>query len=190
MNITKLGTEDLKKKIASGKYEGQELEDMKAALLKREEKAKKSNKAEISSTPAVVEEKAPVVEQAEEAAPVPAAKPKKDRKPKVDKTEPTSDAPADPAVPAPAERPGSRREYLRSIITPTDDSRTAAVTWSEASKLVLEKFPNSERKQPLYTSEWDYMIKKLIGEGVIDSAKVAVHTPAIPTPPVAEASAE
>jgi hypothetical protein len=153
LDLSKLGTPQLRKQIESGRYTGETLEQMKTLLKKRDSKKgatapKKDAKAAKKETP-------------KKAAPAKkAAKKETAKKPAGEKKAKT------PRV----EDPNSIRAFLRKIITPKKGT-IAAVTFSEAKALVAVQFKDRKRAQALYTSEFDDAVKKLIAAKVITERK-------------------
>lgn len=152
LNLSKIGTGDLEKKIASGKYAGETLTEMKALLKKRQSAlaSKRAADKKAEAPKKAAKKETPVKPAKKAAAPVPAEK-KKTSTPKAGDT---------------------IRGFLKTLITPKSGT-VAAVTYSEAKAAVAKKFPGweSTRAKALYPSEFNGVMIKLMEEGVITSRK-------------------
>lgn len=143
VNLSKLGTDTLRKKIEEGKFTGDTLKEAKVLLKSRDDKAATGS----GKTVAIVTDK------------VKTDKPAKSTEKKVR------------AAKEAYGKPGSRRAYLVEILTPTDGSTIAAVNYTEAKKLVGDKFPNEKRGQSVYSSEFGDAFKYLQGKGILTEHK-------------------
>lgn len=166
INLAKIGTADLEKKIASGKYAGETLTEMKALLKKRTEKLTASRAA---ATPAAPAKKA----APKKAAPAKKAAPKKEVPAK--KAAPKKAAAAKKDTPVKKEtvkKEDGIRGYLRTIITPKTGT-VAAVTFSEAKAAVAKKFANwaDTRSKALYPSEFNGVMGQLMKDKIITERK-------------------
>lgn len=147
MNITKMGTEQLRKAIAANKFEGDNLEKAKTTLAKRDSKAATPAIEEkaTKSTP-TKDKKAPAKKKVKkEAKEVPKERKGRGRKAPAEYTE------------AEIYPKGTISGLVRRMIKPKDDSKVAGCTFGEASKAVEKK-----HGRPLHPSEFDRNFKFLV----------------------------
>lgn len=167
LDLSKIGTGDLEKKIKSGKYSGEILDDMKALLTKRQAKAALDAKKAKATAPK--EEKPAAKNKKKDAAPKADAKKDVTKEPAKADAKPPKEKKAKKDEPV-KEKKLSIRVFVRALATPKDPkSKVAAVTFSEASEAVLKQFTHREK---YHRSEFDTVINALITEGVIEKKKV------------------
>lgn len=159
-NLAKIGTDDLKKRIEAGKFEGATLKEAKELLKKRTEKLLGA-RAEKKEVP-VVKKSTPAKKAAK---PEPA---KKAVKKAVAKKEATDPKPQRVTL----------RGILREIMAPVKGD-VAAVTIAEARVIVAERLPEQmkNRAVPIYNSEFDAVFNALVKEGVLKHKKQTTYQP-------------
>lgn len=151
INLSKLGTKQLEAAIKNNKISEEQMPEATALLAKRNAK-----------TPVVKEETAK-----KEAAPkkktVPAKKAAK-------KAAPKKAVKKETAKKETHSREGGVRGYLRTIMTPKTPGKDVVcpVSFVEAERALVKNKPElMKNRQQLYRSEYQFVFKQLVGEGLI-----------------------